>query len=108
MHLVRDYSSSVIVILLCIPLHISQIYRIQVSEKTYKDSFDDELEQFKDRIKTRAHEKLQEAIREQEEEQRKARLGPGGLDPVEVYEELPDVCLNHYYINKRTSDGTLT
>ncbi|XP_026332205.1 hsp90 co-chaperone Cdc37 [Hyposmocoma kahamanoa] len=66
------------------------ISRIQVSEKTYKDSFDDELEQFKERIKKRAHEKLQEAIREQEEEERKARLGPGGLDPVEVYEELPD------------------
>ncbi|XP_047537411.1 hsp90 co-chaperone Cdc37 [Vanessa atalanta] len=64
--------------------------RIQVAEKTYKDSFDDELEQFKARIKKRAAEKIQEAIREQEEEERKARLGPGGLDPVEVYEELPD------------------
>lgn len=64
--------------------------RIQVAEKTYKDSFDDELEQFKIRIKKRAAEKIQEAIREQEEEERKARLGPGGLDPVEVYEELPD------------------
>ncbi|XP_045454688.1 hsp90 co-chaperone Cdc37 [Melitaea cinxia] len=64
--------------------------RIQVAEKTYKDSFDDELEQFKVRIKKRAAEKIQEAIREQEEEERKARLGPGGLDPVEVYEELPD------------------
>ncbi|XP_049884812.1 hsp90 co-chaperone Cdc37 [Pectinophora gossypiella] len=64
--------------------------RIQVAEKTYKDSFDDELEQFKARIKKRAAEKIQEALREQEEEERKARLGPGGLDPVEVYEELPD------------------
>lgn len=64
--------------------------RIQVAEKTYKDSFDDELNQFKARIKRRAAEKIQEAIREQEEEEKKARLGPGGLDPVEVYEELPD------------------
>ncbi|XP_047511223.1 hsp90 co-chaperone Cdc37 [Pieris napi] len=64
--------------------------RIQVAEKTYKDTFDDECEQFKARIKKRAAEKIQEAIREQEEEERKARLGPGGLDPVEVYEELPD------------------
>ncbi|VVD03608.1 hsp90 co-chaperone Cdc37 [Leptidea sinapis] len=64
--------------------------RIQVAEKTYKDSFDDELEQFKARIKKRAAEKIQEALREQEEEERQARLGPGGLDPVEVYEELPD------------------
>ncbi|XP_041983189.1 hsp90 co-chaperone Cdc37 [Aricia agestis] len=64
--------------------------KIQVAEKTYKDSFDDELEQFKARIKKRAAEKIQEAIREAEEEERKARLGPGGLDPVEVYDELPD------------------
>ncbi|CAG9567965.1 unnamed protein product [Danaus chrysippus] len=64
--------------------------RIQVAEKTYKDSFDDELAQFKSRIQKRAAEKIQEAIKEQEEEERKARLGPGGLDPVEVYEELPD------------------
>ncbi|KAJ0172208.1 hypothetical protein K1T71_012181 [Dendrolimus kikuchii] len=64
--------------------------KIQIAEKTYKDSFDDELEQFKARIKKRAAEKIQEAIREQEEEERQARLGPGGLDPVEVYEELPD------------------
>ncbi|CAG4966135.1 unnamed protein product [Parnassius apollo] len=64
--------------------------KIQLAEKTYKDSFDDELEQFKARIRKRAAEKIQEAIHEQEEEERKARLGPGGLDPVEVYEELPD------------------
>lgn len=64
--------------------------KIQVAEKAYKDSFDDELAQFKARIQKRAVEKIQEAIREQEEEERKARLGPGGLDPVEVYEELPD------------------
>ncbi|KAL4702711.1 hypothetical protein ACJJTC_011576 [Scirpophaga incertulas] len=64
--------------------------RIQIAEKTYKDSFEDELEQFKKRIQKRAAEKIQEAVREQEEEERKARLGPGGLDPLEVYEELPD------------------
>lgn len=69
-------------------------YRIVIAEKSYKDSFDDELEQFKARIKKRAAEKIEEAIKEQEEEDRKARLGPGGLDPVEVYEELPDVSNN--------------
>lgn len=30
-------------------------------------------------------------MREVEEEERKARLGPGGLDPVEVFESLPEV-----------------
>ncbi|KAI8437593.1 hypothetical protein MSG28_011867 [Choristoneura fumiferana] len=64
--------------------------RIQVAEKTYKDSFDDELNQFKARIQKRAAEKIQIALKEQEEEERKERLGPGGLDPVEVYAELPD------------------
>lgn len=30
-------------------------------------------------------------MKEAEEEERKARLGPGGLDPVEVFESLPEV-----------------
>lgn len=46
---------------------------------------------FKDRIRKRAEEKLRIAQAEIEEEERKARLGPGGLDPVEVFESLPDV-----------------
>lgn len=67
------------------------VYRIQVAEAEYKNSFDDELRSFKERIRKRAAEKVQEAIREAEEEERKARLGPGGLDPIEVYESLPQV-----------------
>lgn len=46
---------------------------------------------FKDRIRKRAEEKLRIAQAEIEEEERQARLGPGGLDPVEVFESLPDV-----------------
>lgn len=30
-------------------------------------------------------------MKEYEEEERQKRLGPGGLDPVEVYESLPSV-----------------
>nr|CAD7425215.1 unnamed protein product [Timema monikensis] len=60
--------------------------KIQVAEVEYKNSFDNELEQFKERIKRRAAEKVKEA----EEEERKERLGPGGLDPVEVFESLPE------------------
>lgn len=30
-------------------------------------------------------------MKEYEEEERQKRLGPGGLDPVEVYESLPAV-----------------
>lgn len=64
--------------------------KIQVAEVEYKKSFDDELTQFKERIRKRAAEKIEEAIKEAEEEERQQRLGPGGLDPVEVFESLPD------------------
>ncbi|XP_057324448.1 hsp90 co-chaperone Cdc37 [Microplitis mediator] len=64
--------------------------RIQIADVEYKKSFDDELEAFKERIRKRAEEKVAEALKEAEEEERKARLGPGGLDPVEVFESLPE------------------
>lgn len=63
--------------------------------KSYKESFDDELRQFKIRIEKRAKEKIAEALAQEEAEreaERQARLGPGGLDPQEVFEELPEVC----------------
>lgn len=63
--------------------------RIQIAEEEYKNSFEAELKAFKERIRKRAAEKVAEALREAEEEERKARLGPGGLDPVEVFESLP-------------------
>lgn len=66
------------------------VCRIKVAEAEYKNSFDIELQSFKDRIRKRAAQKIQEAIQEEEEE-KKARLGPGGLDPVDVYESLPEV-----------------
>ncbi len=46
----------------------------------YKDAFYSELDAFKERIKNRAQEKIEEAL----EEERRERLGPGGLDPAEV------------------------
>ncbi|KAG5870037.1 hypothetical protein JTB14_026617 [Gonioctena quinquepunctata] len=64
--------------------------KIKVAELDYKQSFEDELNQFKERIKKRAAEKIQEAIKEAEEEERQQRLGPGGLDPVDVFESLPE------------------
>lgn len=68
--------------------------RIQTAEKEYRDGFDAELESFKTRIKNRAKEKLDALIKEIEEEERQKRLGPGGLDPVEVYESLPEAMRN--------------
>lgn len=65
--------------------------RILIAEVEYKNSFEDELRAFKDRIRKRAAEKIDDAVRQAEEEEKKARLGPGGLDPVEVFESLPEV-----------------
>lgn len=64
--------------------------KMGMANKEYKDGFYDELNQFKARIKKRAQEKIEEAMKEAEEEERQARIGPGGLDPVEVFESLPD------------------
>lgn len=56
--------------------------KIQIADPEYKKAFDDELVAFKKRIRTRAIEKIEEMEREE-------RLGPGGLDPLEVMESLP-------------------
>lgn len=65
--------------------------RIQVADVEYKKGFEDELQAFKERIRRRAKEKLEAAIAEVEEEEKAKRLGPGGLDPVDVFESLPQV-----------------
>ncbi|XP_048767077.1 hsp90 co-chaperone Cdc37-like isoform X2 [Ostrea edulis] len=65
--------------------------RIKLGEKQYMEAFNSELDAFKERITKRAQEKLQKAMEEYEEEERQKRLGPGGLDPVEVFETLPEV-----------------
>lgn len=66
--------------------------RIQKADVEYRRQFDDEIAAFISRIEKRAKEKIAEALKEQEEEEereRLARLGPGGLDPAEVFETLP-------------------
>lgn len=73
------------------------IFRIQQAEPEYKKAFQDELDGFKDRVIKRAKQKLEELIKEAEEEERQERLGPGGLDPIEVMESLPEVCLQFVY-----------
>lgn len=63
-------------------------------EPEYQRMFDDELTAFRERIRNRARVKLTEAMQQLEEEERQKRLGPGGLDPNEVMENLPPVsCL---------------
>merc|ERR1719278_466976 len=60
--------------------------KIQVADQDYRDAFYSELEAFKTRIVKRAKEKIEEAM----EEERLERLGPGGLDPADVFESLPE------------------
>lgn len=63
--------------------------RIQTADQHYVDAFNDEIEAFKNRIRERARIRIEAAIKQVEEEERKSRLGPGGLDPIEVLESLP-------------------
>lgn len=58
-------------------------------EPEYMTAFQDELSAFRERIRARAKARVEEAMAELEEEERQKRLGPGGLDPVEVFDSLP-------------------
>ncbi|XP_031667072.1 hsp90 co-chaperone Cdc37 [Oncorhynchus kisutch] len=60
------------------------------ADQPYQEAFTDELESFKERVRGRAKIRIQKAMEEEEEEERQNRLGPGGLDPVEVYDTLPE------------------
>ncbi|XP_060711148.1 hsp90 co-chaperone Cdc37 [Hemiscyllium ocellatum] len=68
--------------------------KIKTADKQYIEAFNDELGAFKERVKGRAQARIEKAMKEYEEEERQKRLGPGGLDPVEVYESLPDEMKN--------------
>lgn len=63
--------------------------KIKTADVQYQDAFNDELESFKERVRGRAKIRIEKAMKEYEEEEKQKRLGPGGLDPVEVYETLP-------------------
>ncbi|KAL7845139.1 hypothetical protein AOLI_G00233310 [Acnodon oligacanthus] len=63
--------------------------KIKTADQQYQDAFNDELESFKERVRSRAKVRIEKAMKEYEEEERQKRLGPGGLDPVDVYDSLP-------------------
>ncbi|XP_057258359.1 hsp90 co-chaperone Cdc37 [Pezoporus wallicus] len=63
--------------------------KIKTADQQYMEGFNEELEAFKERVRGRAKVRIEKALKEYEEEERQKRLGPGGLDPVEVYESLP-------------------
>ncbi|KAJ8001384.1 hypothetical protein DPEC_G00168960 [Dallia pectoralis] len=64
--------------------------KIKTADQVYQDAFTDELKSFKERVRGRAKIRIQKAMEEYEEEEKAKRLGPGGLDPVEVYESLSE------------------
>ncbi|OQV17849.1 Hsp90 co-chaperone Cdc37 [Hypsibius exemplaris] len=76
--------------------------RIKLADKQYKEAFNDEYSAFKIRIQERAKVRLEKAMEEAEEEERQKRLGPGGLDPVEVMNQLPKE-LQDCFENRDTS-----
>ncbi|NXX99199.1 CDC37 protein, partial [Centropus bengalensis] len=82
-HLVCEETANYLVIW-CIDLEVEE-----TADQQYMEGFTEELEAFKERVRGRAKARLEKALREFEEEERQKRLGPGGLDPVEVYESLP-------------------
>lgn len=63
----------------------------QTLDKLYQDAFEHELEMLKERVRSSAQTRMGNAVKELEEEEIQKRMGPGGLDPVEVYESLPKV-----------------
>eukprot|EP00118_Oscarella_pearsei_P017641 m.176762 g.176762 ORF g.176762 m.176762 type:complete len:368 (+) comp39146_c1_seq1:1942-3045(+) len=63
--------------------------RIKMADKQYVEAMDDEHQALIGRVEERAKIRLKAIEEEIEEEERQKRLGPGGLDPVEVYESLP-------------------
>lgn len=74
----------------------------QTADEPYQDAFDHELELLKERVRNCAQARMESAVKEIEEEERQKRLGPGGLDPVEVYESLPKVNRPHTQANMKT------
>lgn len=67
----------------------TKMKKAKVDYKEYMDAFEDELKSFLLRVKERAQARIDKAMKEAEEEERQQRLGPGGLDPVEVFDSLP-------------------
>jgi len=65
--------------------------KFRAADPTYMKAFHEEVEGFKDRLRKRAKDKRDTAIAEYEaaEKQKRIAASPGGVDPQEVYEELP-------------------
>lgn len=60
----------------------------------------DEVDAFQERLKKRARDKIEAALTEAEAEAKQKRIeeSPGGLDPQEVFDTLPEVVLVQIFI----------
>lgn len=70
------------------------LHPCQTADELYQKAFDRELDLMKERVRSCAQIRMESAMKDLEEEEKVKRLGPGGLDPVEVYQSLPKV--NHF------------
>ncbi|PAV60763.1 hypothetical protein WR25_25428 [Diploscapter pachys] len=66
--------------------------KFAAADPSYMKMFKDEVASFQDRLRRRAKEKRDAAIAEYEAEEKEKRIAsaPGGLDPIEVYDSLPE------------------
>ena len=67
--------------------------RITAAEHMYMKMYQEEVESFKERLRKRAKDKREAAIDELEVQEKAKRIAasPGGVDPLEVLESLPEV-----------------
>jgi len=82
---------------------IRPLFKKMLTNPQAKLSFEEHFEKYVAHVKTRAEVKKQEEAKEQEEEEEEyvalkkgEQVGPGGLDPAEVFETLPEVLQNAF------------
>merc|ERR1712227_194067 len=72
------------------PRDMVRPFFVRIRELEQLKSFQSQVDEFIIKIQKRAVEKRKEMNLDEEELSRENRLGPGGLDPVEVFESLPE------------------
>ena len=82
---------------------IKPLFNKMLSNQHAAQAFEEHLEKYIAHVKTRAEVKKEEAAKEAEEEEEEyvplkkgEHIGPGGLDPAEVFETLPEVLQNAF------------
>eukprot|EP00123_Amoebidium_parasiticum_P022595 comp9081_c0_seq1/m.4256 comp9081_c0_seq1/g.4256 ORF comp9081_c0_seq1/g.4256 comp9081_c0_seq1/m.4256 type:complete len:357 (-) comp9081_c0_seq1:620-1690(-) len=74
------------------PLIVKSFFaKFRLAEAQYMSAYKEEVDALIGRVEKRAKERIEEAVKEYEEEERQKRIAasPGGLDPQEVMESLP-------------------